>query len=294
MAVISAVDADHLDIYGTYNEYVNAFEKFASLIVEGGALIINKKIIDSGLWNTEQRTKSKEQKQYTTYTYSATDTAADFHAENIHIGNGELIFDFVAQYRKGIAFSLSIKDVSLGVPVFINVENAVAAMALAHLNGVTDEEIRRGIASYIGVKRRFEKHLDEPKIFIDDYAHHPQELEQSIKSVKMLYSDKKVLGVFQPHLYSRTADFYKEFASALNLLDEIILVEIYPARELPINGVTSELIYNQIINPNKTLTTKAELLDILKTKNFDVLLTLGAGDIDTYIEKIKEILIYET
>jgi UDP-N-acetylmuramate--alanine ligase len=168
------------------------------------------------------------------------------------------------------------------------VENAVAAMALAWLNGMSEEEIRRGIASYKGVKRRFEKHLSEPKIFIDDYAHHPQELASSIKSVKMLYADKKVLGVFQPHLYSRTQDFYREFAAALSLLDEVILVEIYPARELPIEGVTSKLIFDEITNPHKTLTTKAELTKVLAQKDFDVLVTLGAGDIDTYIPEIKK------
>jgi len=176
------------------------------------------------------------------------------------------------------------------VPILINVENAVAAMAFAWLNGMPEEEIKRGIASFRGIKRRFEKHLDTPKIYIDDYAHHPQELAQSIKSVKKLYADKKVLGVFQPHLYSRTQDFYKEFAIALNLLDEVILVEIYPARELPIENVTSELIYNQIDNPKKILTTKAELTKVLAEKynDFDVLITLGAGDIDTFIPKIIE------
>jgi UDP-N-acetylmuramate--alanine ligase len=276
MAVISSTDADHLDIYGSHNEYVSAFEKFTSLIVEGGALIYKKGI----------KLEPKVQKNVKIYNYSATEKS-DFYVENIKIGNGELRFDFVFPNGK-------ITDILLGVPVFINVENAVAAMALAWLNGISTDEISRGIASYIGVKRRFEKHLSEPKIFIDDYAHHPQELEQSIKSVKKLYEGKKVLGVFQPHLYSRTKDFYREFAAALNLLDEVVLLEIYPARELPIDGVTSELIYNQIDNPHKTLTTKDELLNILAKKNFDVLLTLGAGDIDTYIEKIKAILIYET
>jgi len=272
MAVISATDADHLDIYHTHNEYVAAFEKFTSLIVEGGALVYKKGIT----------LQPKVQKNVRVFTYDVAEKA-DFYADNIKIGNGELRFDF--NFPNG-----KIVDVLLGVPILINVENAVAAMALAWLNGMTEEEIKRGIASFKGIKRRFEKHLDTPKIYIDDYAHHPQELAQSIKSVKKLYADKKVMGVFQPHLYSRTQDFYKEFAMALNLLDEVVLVEIYPARELPIDGVTSELIYNQIDNPNKTLTTKAELTKVLAEKynDFDVLITLGAGDIDTIIPQIVE------
>ena len=270
MAVISATDADHLDIYHTHNEYVEAFEKFTSLIVEGGALVYKKGI----------ELLPKVQKNVNIFTYSATEKA-DFYADNIKIGNGELRFDF--NFPNG-----KITDILLGVPIFINVENAVAAMALAWLNGMENEEIKRGISTFKGIKRRFEKHLDAPKIFIDDYAHHPQELAQSIKSVKKLYADKKVLGVFQPHLYSRTRDFYKEFAMALNLLDEVILVEIYPARELPIDGVSSEMIYNQIDTATKTLALKADLTKILAEKDFDVLLTLGAGDIDTYIPKIIE------
>jgi UDP-N-acetylmuramate--alanine ligase len=170
------------------------------------------------------------------------------------------------------------------------VENSVAAMALAWLNGVADFEIKAAMSSYIGVKRRFEKHLQEPKIYIDDYAHHPEELASSIKSLKMLYDDKRVLGVFQPHLYTRTKDFYKEFAQALSALDEVVLVEIYPAREEPIEGVSSELIFNEITNPNKTITTKAQLINVLKDKDFDVLVTLGAGDIDAHIPNIKKFL----
>ncbi|MDR1543166.1 MAG: UDP-N-acetylmuramate--L-alanine ligase [Prevotellaceae bacterium] len=275
MAVISATDADHLDIYHTHNEYISAFEKFTSLIVEGGALIYKK----------GTKLEPKVQKNVKVYDYSATEKA-DFYAENIFYEYGHLLFDFVTPKGK-------IECIDLGVPMLINVENAVAAMALAWLNGMSAEEISHGIASYRGVKRRFEKHLSEPKIFIDDYAHHPQELEQSIKSVKKLYPDKKVLGVFQPHLYSRTQDFYCEFASALSNLDEIVLVEIYPAREKPIEGVTSQLIYNQIDNPHKTLTSKTKLLDVLAEKDFDVLLTLGAGDIDAYIPKIKDLLTRE-
>ena len=273
IAIITATDADHLDIYHTHKEYIEAFEYFTSLIIEGGSLIYKKGIT----------LIPKLKKNVKSYTYSATETA-DFYAENIRIGGGQLVFDFVTPQSK-------ITDVSLGVPVLVNVENSVAAMAAAWLNGVTDKELKNGIASYKGVKRRFEKHLEKPKIYIDDYAHHPQELASSIKSLKMLYSDKKVLGVFQPHLYSRTADFYKEFAEALSMLDEIVLIEIYPAREIPIKGITSKIIFDEISNPNKTLTTKAELLNTLKTKDFDVLVTFGAGDIDAYIPQIKEFII---
>jgi len=302
MAVISATDADHLDIYHTHNEYVAAFKKFTSLIVEGGALVYKKGIsllpnvqkdVRVFTYDVDLTAKNAKNTQRTQNNSCAPceniaslavkEHLADFYADNITIGNGELRFDF--NFPNG-----KIADVLLGVPILINVENSVAAMALAWLNGMTEEEIKSGIASFKGIKRRFEKHLDTPKIYIDDYAHHPQELAQSIKSVKKLYADKKVLGVFQPHLYSRTKDFYKEFAIALNLLDEVILVEIYPARELPIENVTSKLIYNQIDNPKKTLTTKAELTKVLAEKynDFDVLVTLGAGDIDIYIPKIVE------
>ncbi|MDO4726099.1 MAG: UDP-N-acetylmuramate--L-alanine ligase [Porphyromonadaceae bacterium] len=272
MAVISSTDADHLDIYHTPEEYIESFNHFCSLIVESGALIYKKGI----------RLNPHLKKNVKSYTYSAKEKA-DFYAENIRIGGGKLIFDAVLLDSKII-------DLELGVPIFINVENAVAAMAVAWLNGVTENELRKGIASYKGVKRRFEKHIEKPKIYIDDYAHHPQELASSIKSLKMLYDNKKVLGIFQPHLYSRTADFYKEFAKALSLLDEVILVEIYPAREAPIEGVSSKIIIDEITNPLKTLTTKENLIDTLRTKEFDVLVTLGAGDIDTYIPKIKEFL----
>ncbi|MDR3327401.1 MAG: UDP-N-acetylmuramate--L-alanine ligase [Prevotellaceae bacterium] len=272
MAVISATDADHLDIYHTHNEYIEAFEKFTSLIRPNGALVYKKGITLC----------PKLQSDVKCYTYSA-EEKADFYADNIRAGGGKLIFDFVTPNNK-------ITDIQLGVPVYVNVENSVAAMALAWLNGVADFEIKAAMSSYRGVKRRFEKHLQEPKIYIDDYAHHPEELASSIKSLKMLYSDKKVLGVFQPHLYSRTKDFYREFAQALSGLDEVILLEIYPAREKPIEGVSSELIFNEITNPHKTITTKTQLLNVLKNKDFDVLVTFGAGDIDTYIPDIKKFL----
>jgi len=272
MAVVTAVDADHLDIYGTHEAYLESFAHFTSLIQEGGCLIMKKGIALVPRLAAGVRL----------YTYSATEPA-DFYADNIKIGNGELHFDFVTPTSR-------ITDINLGVPVLVNVENGVAAMALAYLNGVTADELRSGMASFAGIRRRFETHLKTDKLtIIDDYAHHPAELLASIQSVKALYADKKVLGVFQPHLYSRTHDFYKDFAESLSFLDEVVLVEIYPAREQPISGVTSQLIFDEITCPLKTLTTKAELLNVLKTKQFDVLLTIGAGDIDTYLPQMVEL-----
>ena len=272
MAVVTAVDADHLDIYGTHEAYLESFAHFTSLIVEGGCLIMKKGIaLQPRLGNGVKL-----------YTYSATEQA-DFCATNVRIGNGTIVFDFVTPTE-------TIADIELGVPVQVNIENGVAAMAVAWLNGVSADELRSGMRSFAGIRRRFETWLKTDRLtIIDDYAHHPAELEESIKSVKALYADKKVLGVFQPHLYTRTRDFYREFAAALSHLDEAMLVELYPAREEPIAGISSQTIYDEITCP-KTLTTKAELINVLKTKHFDVLLTLGAGDLDAMLPQIVESL----
>lgn len=272
MAVVTAVDADHLDIYGTHEAYLESFAHFTSLIVEGGCLIMKKGIaLQPRLGNGVKL-----------YTYSAAERA-DFYAENVRIGNGTIVFDFVTPTE-------TIADIELGVPVQVNIENGVAAMAVAWLNGVSADELRSGMRSFAGIRRRFETWLKTDRLtIIDDYAHHPAELEASIKSVKALYADKKVLGVFQPHLYTRTRDFYREFAAALSHLDEAMLVELYPAREVPIAGISSQTIYDEVTCP-KTLTTKAELIRVLKSKQFDVLLTLGAGDLDTMLPQIVEAL----
>ena len=272
MAVVTAVDADHLDIYGTHEAYLEGFAHFTSLIVEGGCLIMKKSIaLQPRLGNGVKL-----------YTYSAVEKA-DFYAENVRIGNGTIVFDFVTPTE-------TIADIELGVPVQVNIENGVAAMAVAWLNGVAADELRSGMRSFAGIRRRFETWLKTDRLtIIDDYAHHPAELEASIKSVKALYADKKVLGVFQPHLYTRTRDFYREFAAALSHLDEAMLVELYPAREVPIAGISSQTIYDEITCP-KTLTTKAELINVLKSKQFDVLLTLGAGDLDAMLPQIVEAL----
>ncbi|MCC8143367.1 MAG: UDP-N-acetylmuramate--L-alanine ligase [Tannerellaceae bacterium] len=273
MAVITSADPDHLDIYGTPEAYRESFEKFTSLIRPGGCLIMRKDI----------DVTPQLQPDVKFYTYSAED-GGDFHAENIRIGNGEIVFDFIAPDRQ-------IRDIQLGVPLKINTENSIAAIALAYLNGVTPEEIKAGLNSFKGPKRRFDFRLKKDNIvLIDDYAHHPAELEASILSVKALYKGRKVTGIFQPHLYSRTRDFANEFSASLSLLDELILLDIYPAREEPIPGVTSELIFNEVTAPLKTLCMKEELPALIEKGEYDVVLMVGAGDIDRLITPIVKIL----
>ena len=275
MAVITAVDPDHLDIYGTPEAYRESFEHFTSLIRPDGCLVMKK-----GLQLQPRLPKGAK-----LYTYSAAEEA-DFFARDIRIGNGDILFDFVTPDG-------CIPDVKLGVPVKVNIENGVAAMALAWLNGVTPEEIRSGMASFAGPIRRFDFHLKKDDIvLLDDYAHHPAELKASIQSVKELYPDKKVTGIFQPHLYTRTRDFAADFAASLSLLDELILLDIYPAREEPIPGVTSQIIFDQVTIPNKRMIRKDELLDLVRKEaaSFEVVLMVGAGNIDRLVEPVKQIL----
>ena len=271
--VITSTDADHLDIYGTEEAYLESFSHYTSLIQPGGALIMRKGI----------RLNPRIQEGVTLYTYSREE--GDFHAENVRIGGGEIIFDYVSPLG-------NIKDIQLGVPVAINIENGIAAMALAQLSGATEEEIKAGMASFRGVDRRFDFKIKTDKVvYLSDYAHHPEEIKQSILSMRALYENKKLTAVFQPHLYTRTRDFYREFADSLSLLDEVILTDIYPARELPIEGVSSELIFDNL-RPgiDKTLCKKEEVIDVLKNKNIEVLITLGAGDIENYVPQICKIL----
>ncbi|MDH6342178.1 UDP-N-acetylmuramate--alanine ligase [Parabacteroides sp. PFB2-12] len=273
MAVITSADPDHLDIYGDAQSYRDSFEHFTSLIRPEGCLIMRKDIAVT----------PRLQPGVRLFTYSA-EEGGDFYAENIRIGNGDIFFDFIGP-------DVAVRDVSLGVPVQVNIENAVAAMAVAWLNGVTEEELTRGIASFAGPERRFDFQLKEEDIvLIDDYAHHPMELEASIRSVKALYPDRKVTGIFQPHLYSRTRDFVDGFAESLSLLDELILLDIYPARELPIPGVTSQLILDKVTLSDKRLCRKEDLLDWVEGHAFDIVLMLGAGDIDRLVKPVKEIL----
>lgn len=273
MSVITSTDPDHLDIYGTEAAYLESFEKYTSLIQPGGCLIMRKGI----------HLQPQLQQGVKLYTYSKTE--GDFHAENIRIGNGEVMFDFIAPDTR-------INNVNLGVPVSINIENGVAAMALAHLNGATDEEIKRGMESFRGVDRRFDfKIKTNNLVFLSDYAHHPSEIQQSISSMRELYNEKKITVVFQPHLYSRTNDFYIEFAKSLSLADEVILLDIYPARELPIPGVSSELIYRHLeSHVEKTMCRKEDIITLLEAKPMEILMTLGAGDIEDYVTPIYHML----
>jgi UDP-N-acetylmuramate--alanine ligase len=271
--VITSTDADHLDIYGTEEAYLESFSHYTSLIVSGGALVMREGI----------RLQPRLQEGVRLYTYST--QSGDFHAENIRIGGGEIIFDYVSPLG-------DIRDIQLGVPVAINIENGIAAMALAQLSGVSNEEIKSAIATFSGIERRFDFKLKTDRVvYLSDYAHHPEEIRQSILSMRALYADKKLTAVFQPHLYTRTRDFYREFADSLSLLDEVILTDIYPARELPIEGVSSQLIFD-CLRPDmqKTLCRKEEVVNILANKQIEVLITLGAGDIENDAPRICEIL----
>lgn len=273
MTVITASDPDHLDIYGTKEAYLESFRHYTSLIQEGGALIIH----------TGLELQPNVKPGVRIYTYSRNE--GDFHAENVRIGNGEIVFDFIAPDAR-------INDIELGVPVSINIENGIAAMALAHLNGATAEEIRTAMKSFSGVDRRFDFRLKTKElVLISDYAHHPAEIEQSVRSIRELYQDKKITAIFQPHLYTRTRDFYRDFAKSLSLLDEVILTNIYPAREQPIPGVTSQLIYDNL-RPGieKTLCQKEEVLKLLAAKKREVIIVLGAGDMNNYIPDMIKVL----
>lgn len=272
-SVITATDSDHLDIYGNHAAYVESFRKYTSLIRPDGYLIVKK-----GIDLTPD-----VQPGVTVYTYATNE--GDFHATNIHTGNGEITFDYVSPLG-------NINGIRLGVPVYVNIENGIAAMALAQIAGATADEIRAAMPGFRGVDRRFDFKLKNDRIvFLSDYAHHPAEIRQSVYSMRMLYPDRKITAVFQPHLYTRTRDFYKDFADSLSLLDEVILLDIYPAREEPIAGVSSRLIYDHL-RPGieKSLCHKEDLLDTLRNKKLDVLITLGAGDIDNYVPQIYEIL----
>lgn len=273
ISVVTATDPDHLDIYGTREAYLESFRHYTSLIQPDGALIAH----------TGLALQPDLQPGVKLYTYSRDE--GDFHAENIRIGGGEIFIDFVAPDTR-------INNIQLGVPVSINIDNGVAAMALAHLSGVSDEEIKAGMASFRGVDRRFDFKLKTDKIvLLSDYAHHPAEIAQSVKSIRELYRDKKITAIFQPHLYTRTRDFYRDFAASLSLLDEVILTDIYPAREKPIPGVSSQLIYDNL-RPGieKTLCHKEDVLNLLKDKQLEVVIVLGAGDLDNYVPEIKKLL----
>jgi UDP-N-acetylmuramate--alanine ligase len=273
MTVITSTDPDHLDIYGTKEAYLESFRHYTTLIQPGGALIIHR-----GL---EMRPNVQE--GIKTYEYGLDE--GDFHAENIVIDNGEITFDFISPIE-------NVRGIQLGQPIPINIENGIAAMAMAQLNGCTAEELRYGMKTYGGVDRRFDfKVKNDRHVFLSDYAHHPQEIYQSAKSIRELYRNRKITAIFQPHLYTRTRDFYREFASALSQLDEVILCDIYPAREEPIPGVTSQLIYDNLKEGvEKSMIKKTEVIDLVKSRDFDVLVILGAGDLDNYAAEIARII----
>ncbi len=272
-SVITATDADHLDIYGTEEAYLESFRKYSSLILPGGYLILH----------TGLKMQPDVQEGVTVYTYSR--EQGDFHAENIHIGDGRITFDLVSPLG-------NITDIDLGVPVSINIENGIAAMALAQVAGATAEEIRQGMASFKGVDRRFDFHIRTDRMaYLSDYAHHPEEIRRSLESICELYRGRRIKAIFQPHLYTRTRDFYHEFADALSLVDDVCIVDIYPAREEPIPGVTSALIYDNLRpGVKRQMCRKDDILDVVRQGGFDVLVTLGAGDIENYASQITEIL----
>ena len=273
MTVITATDPDHLDIYGTKEAYLESFRHYTELIQPGGALIIHRDL----------EMKESLQPGVKRYDYSLTE--GDFHAENIRIEHGEITFDFISPIE-------CVKDVQLGQPIPINIENGIAAMAMAQLNGCSADELKYGMQTYGGVDRRFDFKIKTDRlVFLSDYAHHPKEIYQSAKSIREVYRDKRITAIFQPHLFTRTRDFYKEFADALSQLDEVVLTEIYPAREKPIEGVSSKLIYDNLHEGvRKELIRKDQVLDYVKAHDFEVLIVLGAGDLDNQVPEISKIL----
>lgn len=273
MSVITSADPDHLDIYGTKEAYLESFSHYTGLIQPGGALIIH----------TGLELRRRVQEGVKVYEYSR--DSGDFHAENVVIANGEITFDFVSPVE-------NVPGICLGQPVPVNIENGIAAMAMAQLCGCTAEELKYGMKTFRGVDRRFDFKIKTDRIvFLSDYAHHPKEIRQSAMSIRELYRDKKITAIFQPHLYSRTRDFYKDFAESLSLLDEVVLCDIYPAREEPIPGVTSQLIYDNIApNVKKVMIHKEDVPAYVRDNDFEVLVVLGAGDLDNYVPEIEKIL----
>lgn len=272
MSVITSTDPDHLDIYGTKEAYLESFRHYTTLIQPGGALIMHRNL------------EMKQDVQSGVKVYEYSQDEGDFHAENIKIENGSITFDFISPIE-------NVPNIELGHPIPINIENAVAAMAMAQLNGCTAKELLYGMSTYHGVERRFDFKINNSRhVLISDYAHHPEEIYQSAKSIRQLYRNRKVTAIFQPHLYTRTKDFYKDFAKALSQLDEVILCDIYPAREEPIEGVTSELIYNELTCNEKSMIHKEDVLEWVKQRNFDVLVILGAGDLDNDVPQMAKII----
>ena len=272
VAVITAMDADHLDIYGTLEEYQKAFKTFASQVTR-------EVIVKKGLDITPEDTKAR------ILTYSYDDPSADYHAAGARPDKlGHYIFDLV--YPGGV-----VKDVRCGIPGWVNVENSVAAAAVCLSQGVNPEAVKAAIGTYLGVKRRLDVHVASPELtYIDDYAHHPRELSSAISSIKAMYPGRKLTAVFQPHLYTRTRDFAEDFAKSLSAVDKLILLDIYPAREEPIPGVTSKIIFDKVTAPEKVMLKKEELMEYINKEPLDVLATFGAGNIDRFVAPLAESL----
>ena len=272
IAVITSVEADHLDIYGDYEHVVEAFRGFASQV--SGTVIVKK-----GAPVTQEHTQAK------VLTYHYTDSKADFYAIGPH-PDALGYFHYDLRWPGGV-----IKDIRVGAPGWVNAENSIAAAAIALTYGLEPEGVKAAIGTFEGVKRRLEVHVNTPTLsYIDDYAHHPSELTSAITSMRDIFPGRKITGIFQPHLYTRTRDFAADFAKALSAVDKLILLDIYPAREEPIPGVTSEMIFKDVTAPEKVLLKKEELMDYLAEEPLDVLATFGAGNIDRYIEPITELL----
>ena len=273
-AIITSTDADHLDIYSNHQNIIEAFHAFASQVKSGGNLIVKCSL----------NLDFKLNEGVNFYTYSF-DKGGDFHAEDISIENGGYFrFTLVHPYGR-------IKECIVGIPGWVNVENGIAASAAALLNGVAEEKVKIALASFKGVERRFDIHINTPSIaYIDDYAHHPNEISAAISSIRNIFPNRKLTGIFQPHLYTRTRDFADQFAESLNMLDELIMMDIYPARELPIEGVNSEMILNRMKLEKKRLVTKESLIECVKSIEPDILITFGAGDIDRFIDPLIEML----
>jgi len=270
LALITSIDQDHLDIYNDQKTLNEAFAEFAEKIHKNGTFIKHK---DVSLVMPENKKNNQ-------YTYSL-NGPSDFYAENIRTKEGKYWFDFVTPEEK-------YTKIPFALPGSLNIENAIAALSIAYVYGIDKTTMINSLKNFSGIERRFDFQINNDNlIYIDDYAHHPSEISYTIKSIREMYPDKKILGVFQPHLYSRTQHLAKEFAKSLELLDETIILDIYPAREEPIEGVTSEIIKNQIENTPANLSSKEELIDLINTKDFDILITMGAGDIDQLVEPIK-------
>jgi len=276
--VITACDADHLDIYGTAEELIHAYEQFAELVDPEG-ILLTKKGIEPAVAKAQAKRK---------FTYSLDDPDADVYARHVHIDEHQMTFDLVTPF--GTINQLAMKPTGL-----INIENAVAACFLALQAGAAEEEIRRGLSTFAGVRRRFDLHFNNGTlVYIDDYAHHPEEIKALIRSVKSIFPLKKITGIFQPHLFSRTRDFADDFALSLQSLDEVILLEIYPAREKPIEGIHSTFLMEKIEHSHKSLLSMEEIPYRLLHHDFEVLLTIGAGSIETLVEPIMEMISHKT